>query len=522
MVEGDRAPLRWLASTWRELVTVVAACVAPFASFAMNNRLELLPVGRLATYCLCFTGLVVALFAGACSSRRVENPGRVAATLAALVLVFFNYSAFDWLDRPVAGGGDNARTSNGFDVWILVTVLFVSLVNLAARRKAVVNFVFYFAVLWALIPMFGLAAATLTTDGADSSDESSPFAVSVDESSPLNNVYVLILDQYARSDVLAEVGGYDNTEFLEALEERGFVVVEDAFANYPVTVLSIASMLEGDYVATTDSDIAEGVRPYHGFLKGDNRTVRTVKGMGYEYWYAEPGSESWLDCSTAYYDHCIKAIGGDSGLDSLELSLLRLTPLSTLNLHRSSYSTPGHLLDELDRQSAWGAEPFFLFAHLTSPHFPFNFNRDCSLRDNALDVAEDDPNYNRLYLEELSCLNEQLIDFVDRVRAVDPDGLILFTSDHGHLFTRGPGLIETMTTDELIARQGAMSAWSLPEGCELPDGRGPDLINYMPVILGCVAGDEPPLVESRWYWYWYGHTRLEKIERDGFPGLIAG
>jgi len=57
----------------------------------------------------------------------------------------------------------------------------------------------------------------------------------------LPNIYYIILDGYARGDVLQEIYGYDNSEFLDHLATQGFYVADRSRANYCQTALSLAS-----------------------------------------------------------------------------------------------------------------------------------------------------------------------------------------------------------------------------------------------------------------------------------------
>ena len=47
----------------------------------------------------------------------------------------------------------------------------------------------------------------------------------------LPDIYYIILDGYARADILEELYNYDNSEFLEFLEQRGFFVADQGRAN---------------------------------------------------------------------------------------------------------------------------------------------------------------------------------------------------------------------------------------------------------------------------------------------------
>ena len=68
----------------------------------------------------------------------------------------------------------------------------------------------------------------------------------------LPNVYFIILDAYGRGDMLRKYLNYDNGAFLNALEKRGFVVLEKSQTNYPVTFLSIAATLNMGPLSTRE------------------------------------------------------------------------------------------------------------------------------------------------------------------------------------------------------------------------------------------------------------------------------
>jgi hypothetical protein len=46
------------------------------------------------------------------------------------------------------------------------------------------------------------------------------------------DIYYIIVDGYARADVLREYYEFDNSEFLNGLEKRGFTVNDSSRANY--------------------------------------------------------------------------------------------------------------------------------------------------------------------------------------------------------------------------------------------------------------------------------------------------
>ena len=64
----------------------------------------------------------------------------------------------------------------------------------------------------------------------------------------LPDIYYIILDAYARSDVMKELFDFDNEPFLERLEQKGFFVARRSRSNYCQTTLSLCSSLNCDYL----------------------------------------------------------------------------------------------------------------------------------------------------------------------------------------------------------------------------------------------------------------------------------
>ncbi|MBT3669517.1 MAG: hypothetical protein HON98_06165 [Chloroflexi bacterium] len=74
------------------------------------------------------------------------------------------------------------------------------------------------------------------------------------ENSNLPDIYLIVLDSYTRSDVLQKVYDYDNSDFIDNLEELGFRVAKCAQSNYPFTSFSMTSLFEMDYIHNIYND----------------------------------------------------------------------------------------------------------------------------------------------------------------------------------------------------------------------------------------------------------------------------
>ncbi|MEJ2551028.1 MAG: hypothetical protein P8Z42_16510, partial [Anaerolineales bacterium] len=75
-----------------------------------------------------------------------------------------------------------------------------------------------------IVPLFQITSYELRFRKSSPSAADLEVTQHVDASGEYPDIYYIITDAYTRDDTLLEYYGYDNTPFLEALEERGFYV----------------------------------------------------------------------------------------------------------------------------------------------------------------------------------------------------------------------------------------------------------------------------------------------------------
>lgn len=323
------------------------------------------------------------------------------------------------------------------------------------------------------------------------------------------DIFLVILDGYARSDVIRRVFGYDNSSFEIALEDAGVDVFSKATANYPVTHFSIPSLLNMSYmhrgpgpISNSDlSSLAEGIA-------GDNAVVRTVKANGYEYVHGE---------TITQYNHCGDQV--DICLEGplLDLTMYRLlqnTPIGGLFYSKTGDPATWLNLKRIDQMRNWAVmkgepadKPTFTFLHLILPHPPLFLDRDCKVRlDPDLHGSEmirDDVPSDRFnkrlegWVEQVQCANQTVLDFVDQI---DGDDVVIITSDHGSDATyRLFGDISQYTEEALAERMPTFTAARLPEPCQ---GETPDdvaLVNLFRYVFACLSDEAPDPLPNRAY-----------------------
>ena len=294
---------------------------------------------------------------------------------------------------------------------------------------------------------------------------------SLDKNIQKPDIYYIILDGYGRADMLQSVYGYDNSDFIRALQGLGFIIADQSRANYPQTVLSLGSSLNMQYLdrlaAQMDSSNAWWLSKdalYHSqvrqFLEAqDYRTVFIASGFDY------------TDIRDG--DEFIKPF--PLMLNNFDAGFLRFTNLGALGsmgglIPYPSYSTLRLIIQadfEALPKAASEAGPKFVFAHITAPHPPFVFDENgqpvnpdtpFTMVDKMRDIM-DEPTYMASYIAELEYINSRTIEVLRTILAeASTPPIILLQGDHG------PGLYLKGTPEDscLYERYSILNAYYLP------------------------------------------------------------
>jgi hypothetical protein len=333
-----------------------------------------------------------------------------------------------------------------------------------------------------------------------------------DSNGSLPDIYYIVLDGYAREDILKELYGFDNSEFLNFLKGNGFVVPPKSRSNYPKTALSIASTLNMDYINVLMPGIEDSKNWWlMSPLISDSRVHFMLGQLGYQ---SISIASDWgiTDNSTSdiYFRPC------QIMLTDFEGFLLNSTPLSVARSFLSnfafvpSYTSHGNLVNYsfatlADVSSLPG--PKFVFAHIIAPHPPFIFDAEGNYLqpgysfsfNDANDFPYDDEQYRKGYVEQIQFINlkvEQLIkSIIDRSKVLP---VIILSADHG------PGMFSDFRSSEntcLKERFSTFSAYYLPgiDSSLVPDDVSS--VNIFRILFNGYFDVQIPLLENFFYYY---------------------
>ncbi|HEX2217606.1 MAG TPA: sulfatase-like hydrolase/transferase [Gemmatimonadales bacterium] len=314
---------------------------------------------------------------------------------------------------------------------------------------------------------------------------------------PRRDVYLIVLDEYANSDILRERFGYDNGPFEDSLRALGFHVPELVRSNYLHTLLSLPSLLNTSHLYGLGEELGPESKhpalPNH--LVEHNRVARYLKERGYEYvffpsdWWHSTGGSTEADVVFRPWSgfDFMRAMGGGE----LERTVRGATILSYFNrTHRWEADHTRRTLEALAALPGTGDSPRFVFAHILKPHSPYVFDRDC----NTLRRQKEDDDVGP-YLEQVECVNRMVLGTVRRIlEASEVPPIILLQGDHGTKLLHAIAYTSAEEVPPAAARErfGAFGAYYLPDGGAEAFGDTVTVVNVLGNVLRYYFGARLP------------------------------
>jgi hypothetical protein len=269
------------------------------------------------------------------------------------------------------------------------------------------------------------------------------------------DIYFIILDTYTRQDAYQAALGFDNSEFLDALRERGFNIADCSLSNYNATSASLITSLDMLYLDELNPPLGTGYKNLSfldPFLQ-NNRVTAALKTAGYTIVTFESGYMPTEILNTDVYlstagDHLFT--GGLSRYESLLLQSSagilvydfsdRLPVSMRYFLDATYVAHRERILFELVQLGDLKdiQQPKFVFAHILAPHTPFVFTSDGQpvVRDTPFTLNDDPELYDRKlyeerFVEQTLFINNRVLALVDEILAQPGDPVIILQGDHG-------------------------------------------------------------------------------------------
>ena len=330
----------------------------------------------------------------------------------------------------------------------------------------------------------------------------------------LRDIYYIILDAYPRSGSPPE---FDNSEFVQELESRGFYVATQARSNYRWTTLSIPSSLNMYYVH--DEYLSPGNKSDRRLAAqaDDHMLGRILTTLGYRYVHVSSG---WLFTSTNSSADLVVDftpaglfLSGDKTEDPFAFkratslssrftdSLLRTTVArpflsSEFDIHPDDpfayrWQHPLHTLAWLDfmKEVATIDGPKFVFAHILKPHGPYSFDQYGNIAfDSGGWSHSHDPTVPSAFFGQIIWLNARVLEVIDAILDdYKEPPIMVIVGDHGD------------KASPRSMRNDILAAFLLPDGGESAIYPSITSVNHFRAILDYYFELNLGLLEDRVY-----------------------
>lgn len=319
------------------------------------------------------------------------------------------------------------------------------------------------------------------------------------------DIYYIVLDAYARSDVLKELFDYDNTPFLDRLEQKGFYVARQSRSNYCQTALSLSSTLNLDVLDAMIDPTTHDLSALSTLIC-DNLVVKSLRPLGYQFVAYSTGYD-FTECTQA--DRCL---GPRHPADNFQMMLVQKTPLRYLpfeieswNFYTSIRARIQFVLDDLPERSQ-ERRPTFTFAHIVAPHHPFVFGENGedvspqarfgnTLGGSRLRSYATAASYREGYRRQAIYLTQQIEQTIDRILARSPEPpIIILQSDHGSGLRHH---LNDLELTDLRERMSILNCYYFPDRNYEGLTQGISSVNTFRVVFNNIFGAKLPLLKNR-------------------------
>ncbi len=232
------------------------------------------------------------------------------------------------------------------------------------------------------------------------------------------NIYFLLLDTYPHSDVLKKNIQYENTEFVSFFKNKGFIVAENSYSNYPHTTASLSATLQMNFLVAGDE---------HDVFAPDKAVLNILKKNNYKF-VSLPG----------YYDFLIPKNSADiliSPSSNILFSLTNVNFLQTTILQVFSGLITHFLYfgnNEIKKIFQLSKkESKFVFIHFLHLH-DFIYGKNCTT---SFRLTASKRN-NEEFQTNLSCINAFAEETINEIMTHDPESIIIVQGDHAPFWWR--------------------------------------------------------------------------------------
>lgn len=434
--------------TLRIFIPIVLSCLFPVLFFYSFNISILNPkfLQTMLTYSLLggiITYLVVFIL--------IRNQAKASIISTLLILIFFSYghisqSLNNYIFIKLPNNSIIGPDKILLPIFFCITVLVIfKIVKTKKNQSQLVNAISIFLLLLTINQVYTVINYEYIKGKFENTIVKNEYGQHTNTITP--DIYHIILDGYARNDVLEEYYNYDNSAFTDSLRGMGFYVVEKARANYIHTYLSLTSTFNMTYLDILQEKYGENPANGSAAIELMVNNLVTQKLRNYGYTIINFSSE-WEGTNENYKadlkfksDQYSKILGLNLVTSETNMIFLQTTILSPLIKNVWGDALRARILTVFEKlpDIPYIEQKKFTLAHILAPHPPYVFNADGSAPENFETQNADEQIAKRPdYRNQLIFVSKQTIPVLQKIisNSKNPP-IIILQSDHGPASTLG-------------------------------------------------------------------------------------
>lgn len=369
------------------------------------------------------------------TKRILRDAHRAGAVVSIFLALVFSYGH---LVQAIQWQVGSLTITPGYLLLVIpATVALVALIRTRRPLEPITHILNVTAIVLVMMPLLDIVVDKLRPATAHQQEvtaevvDRSESSAHASRSGALPDIYYIVFDRYAHADTLKEFYGFDNSEFLNGLVQRGFYIADQSRANYLNTAQSLPCSLNMKHITDLSRTVGEDsddMKPLYAMLQ-DYTVWRFLKARGYQFIHLG----SWWQ-PTRHNKHADRNINLYS-LPEFSQILYQTTLLYPLGLkfgicdkNREQWKRVLYKFEQLAEIPAI-PQPKFVFAHFLVPHDPYVFDREGRF------VTPDDAggkSRRELYVNQLVFTNRKATEVIDHIltRSATPP-IIVVQADEG-------------------------------------------------------------------------------------------
>lgn len=254
------------------------------------------------------------------------------------------------------------------------------------------------------------------------------------------DIYFILADEYAGNEELKNLFGYDDSAFIQSLEQRQFKVLKESYSNYNYTPFSMASILNMNYLSLGGKNRDQSDLTYCYESIRNSSVLQFLQSQQYQFYNysifdfeGQPGRrlENFLPVST-------RLITAQTFLSRIDKEILfNIVTRWRSNAGRKKVTYAAKHNNENIYDLTWKiaeqktTAPKFVYAHLEMPHYPYYYDKNG--QEQPFDKLTEGNQVNKAaYIGYLQYCNGKLAALVDHIlQSSARPPVIILMGDHG-------------------------------------------------------------------------------------------